>query len=145
MAILFVANATMSERFAFAVGGDAIVVDSMPALLRAVEEHPRELLVTHYMVPFLLDAGYAVWVQGPRTIGNDLRLEHELAVFDVAAGMRALRDQGTLPPGIEDASVYRAARSGYFVSDDQGPWRDVYERRLAKAKHPARVPLRAAE
>jgi pilus assembly protein CpaE len=45
MAILFVANATMSESFAFAVGGDAIVVDSMPALLRAVEEHPRELLV----------------------------------------------------------------------------------------------------
>ncbi len=56
--------------------------------------HPRELLVTHYMVPFLLKAGYAVWVQGPRTIGNDLRLEHELAVLDVAAGMRALRDIG---------------------------------------------------
>jgi pilus assembly protein CpaE len=45
MPIMFVANATMSDSFAFAVGGDAIVVDSMPALLRAVEEHPRELLV----------------------------------------------------------------------------------------------------
>src|SRR4051812_6717734 len=45
MPILFVANATMSDSFAFAVGGDAVVVDSMPALLRAVEEHPRELLV----------------------------------------------------------------------------------------------------
>jgi phthalate 4,5-dioxygenase len=58
---------------------------------------------------------------------------------------RALRDQGTLPPGVEDASIYRGARSGYFVSDDQGPWKDVYERRLAAAKHPARAPLRAAD
>jgi phenylpropionate dioxygenase-like ring-hydroxylating dioxygenase large terminal subunit len=58
---------------------------------------------------------------------------------------RALRDEGTLPPGVEDASIYHGARSGYFVSDDQGPWKDVYERRLAAAKHPARVPLRAAE
>ena len=58
---------------------------------------------------------------------------------------RALRDDGTVPPGVEDAGVYHAARSGYFVSDDQGPWQDVYERRLAKAKHPAQAPLRAAE
>ena len=58
---------------------------------------------------------------------------------------RALRDQGARPPGVEDASIYRGARSGYFVSDDQGPWKDVYERRLAAAQHPARAPLRAAE
>jgi phenylpropionate dioxygenase-like ring-hydroxylating dioxygenase large terminal subunit len=58
---------------------------------------------------------------------------------------RALRDDGTVPPGVEDAGVYRAARSGYFVSDDQGPWQDVYQRRLAAAKHPARAPLRAAD
>ncbi len=58
---------------------------------------------------------------------------------------RALRDEGTLPPGVEDAGIYHGARSGYFVSDDQGPWKDVYERRLAAAKHPARAPLRAAE
>jgi hypothetical protein len=58
---------------------------------------------------------------------------------------RALRDSGTLPPGVEDAGIYHGARSGYFVSDDQGPWKDVYERRLAAAKHPARAPLRAAE
>jgi hypothetical protein len=33
-------------------------------------------------------------VQGPRSIGNDLRLEHEIALFDVAAGMQHLRDLG---------------------------------------------------
>lgn len=56
--------------------------------------HPRELLVTHYLVPYLLNAGFAVWVQGSRMVGNDLRLEHELAVHDVAAGMVQLRAFG---------------------------------------------------
>ena len=56
--------------------------------------HPREMSVTHYMVPAILDAGCACWVQGPRSIGNDLRLEHEIALFDVAAGMQHLRGLG---------------------------------------------------
>jgi pimeloyl-ACP methyl ester carboxylesterase len=56
--------------------------------------HPRELLVTHYLVPYLLKAGYACWVQGPRTVGNDLRLEHEVALLDVAAGLGQLRTLG---------------------------------------------------
>lgn len=56
--------------------------------------HPRELVLSHYLVPEVLDAGWSCWVQGPRSIGNDLRLEHEFAVHDVAAGMRHLQKQG---------------------------------------------------
>ncbi len=56
--------------------------------------HPRELLVSHYAVPGLIGAGYACWVQGPRTVGNDLRLEHESALLDVAAGMVQLKALG---------------------------------------------------
>ncbi|MGE8451637.1 MAG: alpha/beta hydrolase [Pseudomonadales bacterium] len=56
--------------------------------------HPREMAITHYLVPFVLDAGCACWVQGPRSIGNDLRLEHEIALFDIAAGMAHLRELG---------------------------------------------------
>ena len=56
--------------------------------------HPRELLISHYMVPYLVRGGFAAWVQGPRTVGNDLRLEHELAVQDVAAGVARLRELG---------------------------------------------------
>lgn len=56
--------------------------------------HPRELLLTHYLVPELLAGGTAVWVQGSRAAGNDLRLEHELAVLDVDAGTAFLKDQG---------------------------------------------------
>jgi hypothetical protein len=56
--------------------------------------HPRELLVSHYAVPGLVAAGFACWVQGSRTVGNDLRLEHEIALIDVAAGMVALEALG---------------------------------------------------
>jgi phenylpropionate dioxygenase-like ring-hydroxylating dioxygenase large terminal subunit len=56
---------------------------------------------------------------------------------------RALRDKGIVPPGIENPSVYREARSGYFVSDDWAPWREVYSKQLAASMHPN--PLRVAE
>lgn len=56
--------------------------------------HPRELLISHYLVPYLVKAGYACWVQGPRTVGNDLRLEHETALYDVEAGVTQLRALG---------------------------------------------------
>lgn len=56
--------------------------------------HPREFVMTHYLVPDALCAGWACWVQAPRSIGSDLRLEHEIALHDVAAGMRQLRELG---------------------------------------------------
>lgn len=56
--------------------------------------HPREFVMTHYLVPDVLNAGWACWVQGARSVGNDLRLEHEIALHDVAAGMLQLRALG---------------------------------------------------
>jgi hypothetical protein len=56
--------------------------------------HPREFSGTPYLVPDVLDAGCACWVQAPRSIGNDLRLEHEVALLDVAAGVAQLRKLG---------------------------------------------------
>ena len=44
---------------------------------------------------------------------------------------RALRDQGILPPGVQNADVFRGARSGYFVSDDKSPWQEIYATQLA--------------
>jgi hypothetical protein len=58
---------------------------------------------------------------------------------------RALRDKGVLPPGVEDAEVFRGARSGYFVSDDKSPWQEIYASQLGAALHPSSTPLRAAE
>ena len=54
--------------------------------------HPREMVVANYVVPEILKGGAAVWMLGPRTIGNDLRLEHETALLDLAAGQLFLRD-----------------------------------------------------
>lgn len=56
--------------------------------------HPREHSVAHYLVPELLDGGYAVWTQPPRSVNNDLRLEHEFAVYELAAALQAARDAG---------------------------------------------------
>lgn len=55
--------------------------------------HPRELVVTSYLVPEILQGGCAVWVQGARNVGNDIRLEHETAILDLAAGQCFLREQ----------------------------------------------------
>jgi hypothetical protein len=65
-----------------------------PEASAAIFMHPRELLVAHYLVPYLVRAGIACWMQGPRTVGNDLRLEHEMAIQDVAAGIVELRRLG---------------------------------------------------
>lgn len=56
--------------------------------------HPREFLATHYLIPDILDAGCAAWTQASRSVGNDLRLEHELVLHDVAAAMQRLRALG---------------------------------------------------
>lgn len=56
--------------------------------------HPREFMACHYLIPDLVAAGYAAWSQAPRSVGNDLRLEHEIALHDVAAGLRHLRAAG---------------------------------------------------
>jgi hypothetical protein len=56
--------------------------------------HPREFMACHYVIPDIVESGCAAWSQGSRSIGNDLRLEHELALFDVSAGLNFLRSQG---------------------------------------------------
>ena len=56
--------------------------------------HPREFLATHYLIPEILAGGHCVWAQTSRSVGSDLRLEHETALLDVAAGVNFLRNAG---------------------------------------------------
>jgi hypothetical protein len=56
--------------------------------------HPREFLACHYFIPDIVSAGFAAWAQSARSVGNDLRLEHEFALYDVAAGLKFLREAG---------------------------------------------------
>lgn len=69
--------------YLFRRGGERTVVCSL---------HPREVVVASYMVPEVLRGGCAMWVLGPRSPGNDLRLEHETALLDLDAGQRFLRE-----------------------------------------------------
>jgi alpha-beta hydrolase superfamily lysophospholipase len=71
--------------YLFSRGGERTVCCAM---------HPREMVVTSYLVPEVLRGGVAVWVMGSRQVGNDVRMEHESALLDLAAGQRFLRDQG---------------------------------------------------
>lgn len=71
--------------FLYARGGERTVVCIM---------HPREFLATHYLIPHILRAGCAAWTQASRSVGNDLRLEHEIVLHDVAAAQVWLRQAG---------------------------------------------------
>jgi len=50
---------------------------------------------------------------------------------------RAFREKGTVPPGVEDADVYRAARSGYFLVDENTDWQEAYQAEVSRAFRPA--------
>jgi phthalate 4,5-dioxygenase len=49
---------------------------------------------------------------------------------------KALRDNGTRPPGVERADVFRHARSGYLTTVGQKPWQQIYADRLATSVRP---------
>jgi hypothetical protein len=46
--------------------------------------HPRVDCTSHYLIPPLLRAGYAVWAQRTRTTNNDLTAVHEHLLLDLA-------------------------------------------------------------
>jgi hypothetical protein len=70
--------------YLFRRGGEKTVVCAM---------HPRELNVAQYLVPEVLQGGCAMWVMGARQPGNDIRLEHETALLDLAAGQQFLHER----------------------------------------------------
>ena len=79
------ADKAVATGYLFSRGGERTVVCAM---------HPRELVVAQYMVPAVLEAGCAMWIMGPRAVGNDIRLEHEAALLDMAAGQNFLAERG---------------------------------------------------
>lgn len=56
--------------------------------------HPRADMSRHYLTPYLLDGGYAVFGQESRWPGNDVACIHEMLLADIAAGMRFLKERG---------------------------------------------------
>ena len=66
----------------YARGGERTVVCLM---------HPRANFSRHYLVPGLVEAGFAVLCINSRWLGNDSTLIHEVVLLDVAAALRAIR------------------------------------------------------
>lgn len=56
--------------------------------------HPRADFSSHYLTPFLVEAGYAVYGGQTRYLGNDVNCEHECLCADLAAQVRYLRAEG---------------------------------------------------
>ena len=56
--------------------------------------HPRGEFTRHYVVPGLTARGYAVFGHNSRYLNNDTHMIHERLLFDIAAGMRYLKEQG---------------------------------------------------
>lgn len=59
-----------------------------------VFNHPRADFSSHYLTPFLVEAGYAVYGGQTRYLGNDVNCEHECLIADLAAQLRYLRAEG---------------------------------------------------
>ncbi|MBI2765092.1 MAG: alpha/beta hydrolase [Chloroflexi bacterium] len=56
--------------------------------------HPRGEFSRHYVVPGLTARGYAVFTHDSRYLNNDTHMIHERLLFDIAAGMRYLKEAG---------------------------------------------------
>ncbi|MDP9235920.1 MAG: hypothetical protein M3P30_00740 [Chloroflexota bacterium] len=54
--------------------------------------HPRGEFTRHYVVPGLTARGYAVFGHNSRYLNNDIDMVHERLLFDIAAGVRHLKD-----------------------------------------------------
>ncbi|TYB48858.1 alpha/beta hydrolase [Actinomadura chibensis] len=90
------AHATQSSHVLFTADGAAVtgVLYEVPGARTVVTiMHPRADASRHYLIPSLLDRGFSVWTQLGRSGGGDLRLVHENALLDIAAGMAFLRER----------------------------------------------------
>jgi pimeloyl-ACP methyl ester carboxylesterase len=56
--------------------------------------HPRGEFTRHYVVPGLTARGYAVFGHNSRYLNNDTDMVHERLLFDIAAGVRHLKERG---------------------------------------------------
>jgi hypothetical protein len=55
--------------------------------------HPRADMSQHYVIPHLLEAGYAAYAHQCRGLNNDVDCEHEKIVQDLAAGFKYLKQE----------------------------------------------------
>ena len=57
-----------------------------------VTSHPRGDMAKYYAAPAALEAGYAFYVHLPRSLNNDVDIEHERLLLDLASGLSHLKN-----------------------------------------------------
>ncbi len=62
----------------------------------------------------------------------------------VLRAARAWREDGTVPPGVDDPEVFLGARSGYFVTDAATDWQDAYAEQVTSMTRAAACPQTVA-
>ena len=55
--------------------------------------HPRADMSQHYLIPFLLEGGFAAYGHQCRGLNNDVDCEHEKIIQDLAAGFKYLKKE----------------------------------------------------
>ncbi|WP_275466532.1 hypothetical protein [Streptomyces noursei] len=75
-------DGAVSRGFLYSRGDERTVV---------VVSHPRGDMSHHYAAPAVLEAGYAFYAHQPRSFNNDVDIEHERLLLDLAAGLRRLK------------------------------------------------------
>ena len=50
---------------------------------------------------------------------------------------RALREQGTVPPGVDQPEVFRRARAGAFLAPERQDWHEAYLENLERIVGPS--------
>lgn len=82
----------------------------------------QDQAITESMGP-IVDHGWETLVPSDQMI-----VQTRKRLLDAAL---ALRDDGTIPPGVDNPNTYRAARSGDLIADETEDWLEVYEKRSA--------------
>jgi pimeloyl-ACP methyl ester carboxylesterase len=74
-----------SKGVLYTKGGEKSVVCMM---------HPRADMSRHYVIPYLVEAGFAAFGQEGRWPGNDIACIHEMLLIDIAASVKFLKERG---------------------------------------------------
>ena len=48
--------------------------------------------------------------------------------------VQAFKDEGVVPPGVDDPAIFMGARSGQFVAPRHAEWQRVYREKLAASR-----------
>ena len=81
---LVTADRAVAHGWLYARGGEDTVVCLM---------HPRANFSHHYVVPGLVEAGFAVLCENSRWLNNDATMVHERVLLEVAEGVRVARER----------------------------------------------------